>query len=68
MFSALVITRVLVEVILRREAMARRVGLLGLEVGGRLRQWLAERGPDLLSRARVWFAISAVLPRLRRAS
>jgi SecD/SecF fusion protein len=61
MFSALVITRVLVEMTVRRGAMARRVGLLGLEVGGRLRRWLAERGPDLLGRARIWFALSAVV-------
>ena len=61
MFSALVITRVLVEVVVRREAMGRRPRLLGLEVGGRLRRWLAERGPDLLGRARLWFSISAVV-------
>ncbi|MFP5318172.1 MAG: protein translocase subunit SecD [Acidimicrobiia bacterium] len=61
MFSALVITRVLVDVVVRREAMGRRVGLLGLEVGGKLRRWLAERGPDILGRARLWFALSAVL-------
>jgi len=61
MFSALVVTRVLVEVVVRRQAMAGRTALLGLEVGGRLRRWLAERGPDLLGRARLWFAISAAL-------
>ncbi len=61
MFSALVITRVLVEVLVRREAMAGRAKLLGLQVGGRLRARLAERGPDLLGRARVWFAISAAV-------
>ena len=62
MFSALVVTRVLVELVVGRQAaMARRVGLLGLEVGGRLRAWLAERGPNLLGRARAWFAISAAL-------
>jgi len=61
MFSALVVTRALVEVVVRREAMGRRPRLLGLEVGGRFRRWLAERGPDLLGRARLWFSISAVV-------
>ena len=61
MFSALVITRVLVELIVRRPAIGRRVGLLGLEVGGRLRRWLAERGPNVLGRARLWFTLSAAV-------
>jgi SecD/SecF fusion protein len=61
MFSALVITRMLVELIARREALGRRAGLLGLQVGGRLRRWLSERGPDVLGRARLWFALSAVV-------
>jgi SecD/SecF fusion protein len=61
MFSALVVTRALVEIVVRREAMGRRPKLLGLEVGGRFRAWLAERGPDLMGRARLWFSISAVV-------
>lgn len=61
MFSALVITRVLVDVVVRREGMGRRSRLLGLEVGGRLRGWLAERGPDVLGRARLWLSISAAV-------
>jgi SecD/SecF fusion protein len=61
MFSALVITRVLVDVVVRREGMGRRPRLLGLEVGGRLRRWLAERRPDLLGRARLWLSISAAV-------
>ncbi|MDQ3979825.1 MAG: protein translocase subunit SecD [Actinomycetota bacterium] len=67
MFSALVITRVLVELVVCRQAVARRVGLLGLEVGSRLRRWLADRGPDLLGRAHIWFAISAVVVALALA-
>ncbi|HEV3363434.1 MAG TPA: protein translocase subunit SecD, partial [Acidimicrobiia bacterium] len=67
MFSALVVTRVLVEAVVRREAMARRPGMLGLEVGGRLRRWLAERGPDVLGRARLWFALSAAVVALALA-
>ena len=61
MFSALVVTRVLVEVALRSDALTSRPRLLGLEVGRRLREWLHERGPDILGRRRLWFALSAVV-------
>ncbi|HEX2183877.1 MAG TPA: protein translocase subunit SecD, partial [Chloroflexota bacterium] len=60
MFTALVVTRVLVEALLRSRSVADRPRLLGLEVGGRLRTWLAERGPDLLGRSRFWLAISGL--------
>ena len=56
MFTALVVTRVLVELVTRAAAVRRRPGLLGLEGGGRLASWLATRGPDLLGRARWWLA------------
>ena len=60
MFTALVVTRSIVELLLRSQRLAARPRLLGMEVGGRLRTWLAERGPDLLGRRRLWFAVSAV--------
>jgi SecD/SecF fusion protein len=60
MFTALVVTRVLVELVTRAAAVRRRPGLLGLEGGGRLATWLATRGPDLLGRARWWLAGSLV--------
>ena len=60
MFTALVVTRVLVELVARAAAVRRRPGLLGLEGGGRLANWLATRGPDLLGRARWWLAGSLV--------
>ncbi len=60
MFTALVVTRVLVELVTRAAAVRRRPGLLGLEGGGRLADWLATRGPDLLGRARWWLAGSLV--------
>jgi SecD/SecF fusion protein len=44
----------------RSAAVRRRPGLLGLEGGGRLADWLATRGPDLLARARWWLAGSVV--------
>ena len=57
-FSALVLTRALVELVGRSGWLARRPRLLGLETGDRLRAWLADRGPDLLGRSRLWFGIS----------
>ena len=60
MFTALVITRVLVELVTRSVAVRQRPGLLGLEGGRRLADWLATRGPDLLGRARWWLAGSLV--------
>jgi SecD/SecF fusion protein len=60
MFTALVVTRVLVELVTRAAAVRQRPGLLGLTGGGRLADWLATRGPDLLGRARWWLAGSLV--------
>jgi SecD/SecF fusion protein len=60
LFTALVVTRVLVELVTRSAAVRQRPGLLGLEGGGRLATWLATRGPDLLARARWWLAGSLV--------
>ncbi|MDQ3940459.1 MAG: protein translocase subunit SecF, partial [Actinomycetota bacterium] len=58
MFTALVITRLFVELVTRgRGFMQPR--LLGLNVGGRLRRRLDEAPIDLMSRAKLWFAISA---------
>jgi SecD/SecF fusion protein len=60
MFTALVVTRVLVELVTRAAVVRQRPGLLGLEGGGRLATWLATRGPNLLGRARWWLAGSLV--------
>ncbi|HEY7607473.1 MAG TPA: protein translocase subunit SecD, partial [Actinomycetes bacterium] len=60
LFTALVVTRVLVDLVARSEAVRRRPGLLGLDGGGRLARWLAERGPDLIARGRWWLAGSLV--------
>jgi SecD/SecF fusion protein len=60
LFSALVVTRVLVELVARLGAVRQRPGLLGLEGGGRLAGWLATRGSDLLGRVRWWLAASLV--------
>ncbi|HEX7149746.1 MAG TPA: protein translocase subunit SecF, partial [Actinomycetota bacterium] len=60
LFTALVVTRVLVELVIRAAAVRRRPGLLGLDGGGRLAGWLATRGPDLIAKGRWWLAASLV--------
>jgi SecD/SecF fusion protein len=60
LFTALVVTRVLVELVTRLAVVRQRPRLLGVEGGGRLAGWLATRGPDLLGRARWWLAGSLV--------
>ncbi|HEY6709571.1 MAG TPA: protein translocase subunit SecD, partial [Actinomycetota bacterium] len=60
LFTALVVTRVLVELVTRAAAVRRRPGLLGLDGGGRLAGWLATRGPNLIAKGRWWLAASLV--------
>jgi SecD/SecF fusion protein len=60
LFTALVVTRVLVELAARSDAVRQRPRLLGLAGGGRLGRWVASRGPDLLARSRWWLAASLV--------
>jgi SecD/SecF fusion protein len=61
MFTALVVTRTLVELALRSRFVARRPRLSGVEAGGRLRDWIARRQPNLVGRARWWLAGSALV-------
>jgi SecD/SecF fusion protein len=60
MFTALVVTRVFAELFLRWKRMA-KPGLMGLDVGGKLRRRLDERPIDLMSRWKLWFGISAAI-------
>ena len=60
MFTALVVTRFLAEVAMRSRRLA-QPGLLGLNVGGRLRRRLEERPVDLMSRSKLWLGISATV-------
>ncbi|HKQ00526.1 MAG TPA: protein translocase subunit SecF, partial [Actinomycetes bacterium] len=60
LFTALVVTRGLVELVTRAAAVRRRPGLLGLDGGGRLAGWLATRGPNLIAKGRWWLAGSLV--------
>lgn len=61
MFTALVVTRLLVEVISRSRRALRRPGLFGMGVGGALRARLSARPIDLMRRAPLWFAVSGLV-------
>lgn len=61
MFTALVVTRILAELLIRPAAVRSRPGLLGMGVGRGFRRWLEERSPNLLGRSTTWFAISGLL-------
>ena len=58
MFSAILITRVLVDLATRVRALESRPSLFGMNVGGRLRNYFKERPFDIMSRSKIWFAIS----------
>ncbi len=60
MFTALVVTRVLIEALLLSKKAVANPNLLGFGVGGRFRRWLSTSGPDLMGRSRLWFTIAAV--------
>jgi SecD/SecF fusion protein len=61
MFSALVVTRVLLELLSKVKALEERPGLMGMTVGRRLQEWLRTSGPDLFQSPRRWLVVSAVL-------
>ncbi|ANS68927.1 bifunctional preprotein translocase subunit SecD/SecF [Streptomyces lincolnensis] len=61
MISALVITRVLADLVIRRRFVRNRPGLTGIASTGRVRTWLAHRKPRLVHHRRRWFGVSALL-------
>jgi SecD/SecF fusion protein len=61
MVSALVIARVLTQVVVRSRWVQRHPSASGLTGNGRIRRYLAERGPDLMRRSRIWLGVSAAL-------
>ena len=61
MFTAVVVTRVLVDLMTRLTSVSQRPGLLGLNVGRRLRGWLASRHPNLFSRTGLLIATTGVV-------
>ncbi|MCF3101311.1 protein translocase subunit SecD [Streptomyces roseoverticillatus] len=61
MVSALVITRVLADWALRLRGVRRRPRFAGVASAGRIRAFLARRGPRLMRRRRTWLAVSGAL-------
>ena len=61
MFSALVVTRVLLELLSKIGALESRPGLMGMTVGRRFQTWLRTSGPNLFANHKRWLIISAIL-------
>jgi SecD/SecF fusion protein len=61
MFTALVLTRLLVEIAMKTRFLSSRPAALGMNVGGRLRKRLEEHPIDLMSRSKWWFSLSSVV-------
>ena len=61
MISALIVARVFTEWAVRRSFVNKHPRFSGLSGNGRLRHWLAESGPDLMKRGRLWLGISAAI-------
>ncbi|WP_436772451.1 protein translocase subunit SecD [Yinghuangia sp. YIM S09857] len=61
MVSALVITRALADIAVRRRAVTARPQVTGIAAPGRFRTWITGRGPDLMRHRRRWLAASAVV-------
>ena len=59
MFTALVVNRLLVDLVVGSR-LRDRPGLLGLHVGRGLREWIDRRRPSLFARPRRWMAVSGV--------
>lgn len=61
MVSALVITRALADIAVRRRGVMARPHVTGIAAPGRFRTWITGRNPDLLRHRRRWLAASAVV-------
>lgn len=60
MFSALVVTRLLIDLTIGRRRADVRPGRWGMGVGERMRAWLALHRPNLVRRRRIWFALGGI--------
>lgn len=60
MFSALVVTRALLEILLRLPGMDNRPRLMGLTFGRRFQDWIRTTRPNLLGNWRRWILVSAI--------
>ena len=61
MFTALVLTRLFVELAMKTSFLNTRPAAMGMNVGGRLRKRLEERPIDLMSRWKWWFGLSSLV-------
>lgn len=61
MFTALIVTRLFVEIAMKNQRLAKSPGLMAMGVGGRLRKRFDENPPDIMSRSKLWFSISALV-------
>lgn len=61
LFSALVVTRVLLEILSRTIDMDRRPRLMGMTVGRRFQDWIKTAQPNLLGQWRRWLVVGVVL-------
>ena len=61
MFTALVVTRVLIEMIVRLSPIHNHPRLLGVGARRRLREWLEQNPINLIGHRRVWFTLSSVV-------
>jgi len=61
MFSALVVTRVLLEILSSVRALQERPGLMGMTFGRRFQEWLRTSAPNLFAHPGRWLLISAVI-------
>ncbi|HEX2179544.1 MAG TPA: protein translocase subunit SecD [Actinomycetota bacterium] len=59
-FTALVVTRVLVELLAKVPALRKRPGLLGVQAKRRVLMWLESRRPNLIKHSRTFLIISSV--------
>ncbi len=60
MFTALVVTRMLIELSIRRKRLVERPTFWGMGVGIRLRNWVHDQGPDLAARRRLLLTLAGV--------
>ena len=59
-FTALVVTRVLVELMVKFPPLRKRPRVLGVDSKRSLTTWLARKQPDLIGRSKLWFTISLI--------
>jgi SecD/SecF fusion protein len=61
LFAALVVTRVLLELLLRFTKVEEHPRLMGMTVGRRLQEWLKTSGPNLFAHSRRWLVVSLIV-------